>query len=159
MSIFLGVALILVVVSFAQTPDNQQTKPLFHKTITWSAGKNPVPWKTTVSTSDGQKYRLSLIPLWAVEGGIVAIEISLADSNKPERNLLGERNDEPQPFVVTVEELEAGIQKSKFGATRVFAVGTSKLGARIKDSQLGSGVGSCETCRNIRALKITFTIE
>jgi len=132
----------------------------FEKHVTWQAGKEPRVWETRISRPNGkERYRLALIPLWAVEGGIVGMEVLLADPKNPSHNLLGERqNDVPQPFVITVEELEAGIDKSQFGVARLFSVGPSTLRIEIKGSRLGKGVGDCGDCSNIQeiALDLTF---
>jgi hypothetical protein len=129
----------------------------FQKRVTWQAGSDPQPWETMVAGPTGKEhYRLALIPLWAVEGGIVAIEILVAHPEHPGDNLLGRRDtDAPQPFVITVEELESGINKSRFGATRVFKVGQAKLHVKIQGSRLGEGVGECSSCKNIQE----FTAE
>lgn len=145
----------------AQTRERQRSSSsAFHQVVTWNAGSDPVPWQAWVSAPNGSsRYRLSLVPLWAVEGGIVAIEVSVTDEKEPRTNLLGERDDKPQPFVITVEELEAGISNSTFGATRVFAVGGSKLKGHIRNSRLGRGVGNCSACDNIQALTVEFTLK
>jgi hypothetical protein len=124
----------------------------FQKRVAWQAGKEPRIWETAVVTPNGKEhYRLALVPLWAVEGGIVGIEILVARPEHPDDNLLGRReSDVPQPFVITVEELESGINKSRFGATRVFNVGRAKLQVEIQGSRLGEGVGECKSCKNIQ---------
>ena len=147
-SILLGVALVL---SCAYADSSEIW---FHKRVTWQAGREPKPWETVVVGPTGkERYRLAIIPLWAVEGGIIAIEILAAHPNHRDVNLLGERVfDTPQPFVITVEELDSGINKSRFGATRVFNVGQTKLQVKIQGSRLGRGVGDCESCKNIQEL-------
>jgi hypothetical protein len=107
-----------------------------------------------------ESYRLALVPLWAVEGGIVGMEFLVADPQKPSHNLLGERQTHvSQPFVITVEELEAGIDKSQFGATRRFNVGHSELRIEIKGSRLGEGVGECGDCKNIQEIAVELTFR
>jgi hypothetical protein len=119
----------------------------FQGRVTWQAGEEALPWEVAVASPNGREhYRLALVPLWAVEGGIVAIEIVVARPEHPNDNLLGERTDVPQPFVITVEELEAGINKSRFGAIRVFKVGRAKLRVQVKGSRLGPGLGECQRC-------------
>jgi hypothetical protein len=101
---------------------------------------------------------LALIPLWAVEGGIVGIEILVARPEHPDNNLLGQREtDLPQPFVITVEELESGINKSRFGATRNFKLDRTKLRVEIQASRFGEGVGECKNCKNIQELAADFS--
>jgi len=74
--------------------------------------------------------------------------------------LLGERyNDVVQPFVITVEQLERGIKRSKFGTTRSFRVGTSKFTIKVEGSRLGKGVGDCGTCPNIQELTVTLSLR
>src|SRR5262249_42375778 len=92
--------------------------PWFEKRVVWQTGKEPRVWDTAIRSPDGkERYRLALIPLWAVEGGIIGMEILVARPEHSDDNLLGQREtDVPQPFVITVEELESGISKSRFGA-------------------------------------------
>lgn len=91
------------------------------------------------------------------------MEILVADPVHPADNLLGKRDDSPQPFVIEVAELQHGIDRSRFGATRVFTVGQQTLRATIKGSRLGKGVGSgsiyCSRCRNIQEITVDFSIE
>lgn len=131
----------------------------FNQRVTWEAGLDPRPWETAVVSPTGKEhYRLALVPLWAVEGGIVAIEILVARPERPDHNLLGRRKSHvPQRFVLTVEELERGINKSRFGAIRVFHVGRVKLRVGIEGSRLGRGVGECEDCPNIQELTAQFS--
>jgi len=113
-----------------------------------------------VSRNGRDHYRLALVPLWAVEGGIVGIEILVARPEHPDANLLGEREtDVAQPFVVTVEELESGVNKSRFGTTRYFKLDHAKLRVEIKGSRLGEGVGDCNTCKNIQELTAEFVLK
>lgn len=113
----------------------------FQKRVTWQAGREPRVWETAIVSPNGKEhYRLALVPLWAVEGGIVGIEILVASPEHPDDNLLGRRETEvPQPFVITVEELESGINKSRFGASRVFNVNRAKLKVELLGSRLGEG--------------------
>ena len=133
----------------------------FQKRVTWQAGGGPRVWETAVVSPDGkERYRLALIPLWALEGGIVGIEILVASPEHPDDNLLGLREtDVPQPFVITVEELESGISKSRFGAARVFDMNRGKLKVKILGSRLGEGVGECTTCKNIQEITVAFSFE
>ena len=138
----------------------ESTAAWFHKRVVWQAGTGPRVWETSVVSPDGkQHYRLALIPLWAMEGGIAGIEILLARPEHPDDNLLGQREtDVPQPFVVTVEELERGINKSPCGATRDFKLDRTTLRVEIQGSRLGKGVGECPNCRNIQELTINFVL-
>lgn len=149
----LSVLLCLMLVS----ANAESTASWFHKRVVWQAGKGPRVWETSIVSPDGkQRYRLALIPLWAVEGGIVGIEILVARPEHPDDNLLGQREtDVPQPFIVTVEELESGINKSRFGATRNFKLDHTKLRVEIQGSLLGEGVGECKNCKNIQE----FTVD
>ena len=133
----------------------------FQKRVTWQAGTDPRVWESDVASPSGkQHYRLALVPLWAVEGGIVGIEILVSSPVHPDDNLLGRReNDVPQLFVITVEELENGINKSRFGAKRVFNVRRSKLRVEILSSRLSKAVGDCETCTNIQEFTAAFSFE
>jgi hypothetical protein len=138
---------------------NAQTRtPTFRQRVVWQAGEEPRVWDTTIGSPDGsERYRLALIPLWALEGGIVAMEILIARPEHPEDNLLGERQlNLAQPFVITVEELERGINKSRFGTRRDFKFQGVELRAEIQGSRLGEGVGDCRDCKNIQELTVDF---
>jgi len=138
----------------------ESTATWFHKRVVWQAGKEPRVWETKIVSPDGKEhFRLALIPLWAVEGGIVGIEILLARPEHPDDNLLGQRGtDVSQPFVVTVEELERGINKSRCGATRDFKLDRTTLRVKIQGSRLGEGAGECRNCKNIQKLTINFML-
>jgi len=151
-----GVSLLLLYLSVTSA-NAKSSVAWFQQRVNWQAGKEALPWEVAVASPDGkQHYRLALVPLWAVEGGIVAIEIVVARSEHPNVNLLGERKDIPQPFVITVEELEAGVSKSQFGATRVFRVGRAKLQVEIKGTRLGPGLGECQNCIQEFSAQILF---
>jgi hypothetical protein len=138
----------------------ESTATWFHKSVVWQAGKEPRVWETKIVSPDGKEhFRLALIPLWAVEGGIVGIEILVARPEHPDDNLLGQRDtDVSQPFVVTVEELERGINKSPRGATRDFKLDRTTLRVEIQGSRLGEGVGECRNCKNIQELTINLVL-
>jgi hypothetical protein len=138
--------------------DSESSASWFHKRVIWQAGKEPQVWETTIGSPDGKEhYRLALSPLWAVEGGILGIEILVARPEHPNDNLLGERKtDVPQPFVITVEELENGINESQFGPKRTFKLDHSTLRVEVQGSRLGEGVGECHNCKNIQELILDF---
>src|SRR5579862_2130146 len=93
----------------------------YHQRVTWQYGSEGCRWETSLENPNTKEhYTLALVPLWALEGGIIAMEISIANPAHPEDNLLGERNDSPQPFVIEVAELQRGIKRSRFGPTRTF---------------------------------------
>jgi hypothetical protein len=133
----------------------------FQKRVTWQAGGAPRVWETAIVSPDGKEhYRLAVVPLWAVEGGVVGIEILVANPERPDDNLLGRRDtDAPSPFVVTVEELESGINKSRFGAKRDFNLKRAKLRIEILGSRLGDAVGDCSSCKNIQEITAAFSFE
>ena len=139
-------------------------QPLFDHEVTWTYGKEGRQWKTTINNGSGRDaYDLILRPLWAVEGGVIALEIVVAHPEKPEANLLGERkNGVEYPFVITVEELETGLTKSKFGAVRTFNVDDMMMNVRIENFRLGKGVGSgstyCAQCRNLQDLSMRISV-
>lgn len=71
------------------------TQPLrpFAQTIDIPAGAQAEAWQAPLLDLGGhERFRVALIPLSAVEGGIVAFELSLTRRGKPENNLLGERS-------------------------------------------------------------------
>jgi hypothetical protein len=137
----------------------------FNQRVTWKYGKEGLAWKTTIKKSNGQaEYQLILQPLWAVEGGVVALEIVVARPKQPGVNLLGKReNGIEYPFVITVEELERGLAHSKFGTARKLQVDDIALNVKIERFRLGKGVGSgstyCSNCSNLQELSVWITAE
>lgn len=141
------------------------TETWFNQRVTWKYGKEGLEWKTVIRNAGGRgEYQLSLSPLWALEGGVIAMEIVVALPAQPNVNLLGDRqNDVQYPFVITVEELQKGIAKSKFGTVRNFQIGNIVLHVTIENYRLGRGVGSgstfCKDCRNIQELSTRIVVE
>ena len=137
----------------------------FNQRVTWKYGKEGLAWKTTIKEPNGQaEYQLVLQPLWAVEGGVVALEIVVARPKQPDVNLLGERkNGAEYPFVITVEELERGLALSKFGTIRKLQVDDIVLNIKFVRFRLGKGVGSgstyCSNCNNLQELSVWITLE
>jgi len=137
----------------------------FDQRVTWKYGNDGREWKTTIPSTEGhEKYQLVLQPLWALEGGVIALEVVLARPTKPDTNLLGEReNGREYPFVITVEELERGLAKTTFGAVRRLQAGNINLTMKIENFHLGKGVGSgstyCAKCRNLQELSLRILIE
>jgi hypothetical protein len=131
---------------------------LFRGRVTLQARNRPQVWETVVVSPNGKEHlRLALVPLWCVEGGIVAFEILVASPEQPDQNLLGVReNDVPQPFVITVEELESGINKSRFGANRAFKLRQGKLKIKILGSQLGNEGCECGNCIQELTAELSF---
>jgi len=91
-----------------------------------------------------------------MEGGIHAMEFRVTRRGDPERNLLGQRTGAPQPFVITVEDLEQGIEKSRFGAVRAFRLGTTRFRLAIEGSRLGPEACCSEACIQELALEISL---
>jgi hypothetical protein len=139
-------------------------QPLFDQRITWRCGKEGAAWKTTVADRAGKtEYELALQPLWAAEGGVIAMEIVVSLPSQPDKNLLGDRQNRVEyPFVITVDELTKGLAKSKFGTVRSFQADDLSLRVVIEGSRLGSGVGSgstfCPECPNIQELSIRISV-
>ena len=155
------VALFLLTVAPALAALNAHSnKVWYHERITWQAGSQSLPWETVVESPDGkERFRMALVPLWAVEGGIVAMQILVARPDQPNKNLLGERDtDGPMTFVITVDELQRGIKRSRFGSTRNFNLADAKLRVQILGSRLGKGVGECQDCPNIQEFTAMFSI-
>ncbi|MGA3054114.1 MAG: hypothetical protein ABSD63_07890 [Candidatus Korobacteraceae bacterium] len=158
LTLAVAVLIICIVPCFA-------TETWFNQRVTWKYGKEGLEWKTVLRNPRGQgEYQLVLTPLWAVEGGVVAVEIVIARPAQPNINLLGERqNGVEYPFVITVEELQKGVAKSKFGAVRNFQVESIVLRVNIESFRLGQGVGSgstfCEECKNIQELSMDISVE
>ncbi|HTX77817.1 MAG TPA: hypothetical protein VMD29_16530 [Terracidiphilus sp.] len=122
-------------------------------------------WKTTIKKPNGPaEYQLRLQPLWAVEGGVVALEVVVARQQQPNVNLLGGReNGVESPFVITVEELARGLAHSKFGTVRRLQVDDFAINLKIERFRLGKGVGSgstyCRDCSNLQELSMWITVE
>jgi hypothetical protein len=137
----------------------------FNQRVRWKYEKEGLAWKTTIKKPNGQaEYQLVLQPLWAVEGGVVALEIVVARPKHPDVNLLGEREKGIEyPFVITVEELDRGLAHSKFGAVRKLHVDDIALNVKIERFRLGKGVGSgstyCSNCSNLQELSMWITVE
>jgi hypothetical protein len=137
----------------------------FDQQVTWKYGKEGKEWKTVVKDPHGQGgYQLALWPLWALEGGVIAVEIAVTRPSAPNVNLLGDRqNGVEYPFVITVEELKKGVAKSKFGASRNFEVADIAVHVKIEGCRLGQGVGSlstfCKECPNIQELSTRISVE
>jgi hypothetical protein len=151
-----------VLICLAITSSNAESRSVwFQKHILWQAGNEPRVWETTIVSPNGKEhYRLALVPLWAVEGGIVGIEILVASPEHPDDNLLGQREmNLPQPFVITVEELEGGIKKSRFGSSRVFNVGRAKVHVEVEGSRLGEERGGCDRCKNIPGVRCKVVLR
>jgi hypothetical protein len=159
-----AVALTLAVVVLGTLPCFA-TETWFNQRVTWKYSKEGVEWKTVIRNLHGQgEYEMSLSPLWALEGGVVAVELVVARPARPNVNLLGERhNGIKYPFVITVEELQKGVAKSQFGAVRSFQIDNIVLHVTIEKSRLGRGVGSgstfCKDCRNIQELSTRILVE
>jgi hypothetical protein len=155
---FLRSLLVLLCLTIVSASSGSQTT-WFKKHVTWRGGTNPRVWEVPVSNPKGtESYRLAIIPLWAVEGGIVSIEFLVAPREHPDDNLLGKRaSDVAKPFVITVEELERGINQSQFVRTRVFDLGQTKFRIDVVSSRLGKGVGECSTCENIQEITVDLS--
>ena len=137
--------------------------PWYEERVAWQHGSEPVAWRRSIASPKGVQYQVALVPLWAVEGGIVAFEVAITGADESEHNLLGERDSAvPQAFVITVEDLAAGLPGSRFGATRSFKLKRpSKVLLRVQvvDHKLGSGQGNCRSCANIQALTAVVSLE
>lgn len=149
----------------AGSPESPAGDLWFSQEVEWKYGKEGSPWNTTIKNPNGaEEYLLALRPLWAVEGGVVALEIVLASPSQPDVNILGERkNGVASPFVITVGELQKGLAHSKFGARRHFRADDVVLEVKIERFRLGRGVGSrstyCADCKNLQELSMRITVE
>ena len=138
----------------------------WEQTIRWNVEVNADtgPWEFPVLDSEGhERFRVALIPLWAVEGGVTAFEIAVATVQNPRLNLLGERRlDVAQAIVIDVRDLERGIDTSKFGRRRSFDVpmgGGGRLDVTVRGARLGRGAGMCDRCPNIQELRVTVAVR
>ena len=119
------------------------TETWFSQRIAWKYGKEGLAWKTTINRPNGQEqYQLSLQPLGALEGGVVALDIVVARPGQPDVNILGKReNGVEYPFVITVKELKNGLVRSKFGAERKLLADDIALNIKIEHFRLGKRLG------------------
>ena len=133
----------------------------FNNRVTWKYGKDGQPWKTFIKEpNEKAEYQLVLRPLWAVEGGVLALEIAVVRPKQPDINLLGEReNGVEYPFVITVEELEQGLVHSKFGTLRKVEAEKITANIKIERFRLGKGVGDCSKCSNLQELSLWITLS
>jgi|SRR5690348_5824891 len=156
-------AIFLLVLFFSMSAFPQQT--LFNERVTWKYGKEGLPWSTTIpKPNGGGEYQLILRPLWAVEGGVLALEIVIARPSEPDVNILGQRKKgAASPFVIGVEELERGLRHSKFGARRVLQADDLVVDAKIEHFRLGQGVGSgstyCAKCKNLQEVTMWIVVK
>ncbi|MEO5819138.1 MAG: hypothetical protein ABIT71_01420 [Vicinamibacteraceae bacterium] len=139
---------------------------LSQQTVRWNISVNADtgPWETAVLDADGrERFRVSVIPLWAVEGGVTAFEIALTSADKPGVNLLGTRRmGEAAAFVIEAAELERGIGRSTFGSKRSFGIpgsGGNLLEVTVLSSRLGKAAGMCDQCPNVQELRATLAIR
>lgn len=132
-------------------------------------GGLPKEWRRSlVDTSGRKRFDLVLRPLIAVEGGTVSIEVVISTPGS-DRNLLGERpgfdercNCFPRKAtVLDVEEFKDGVEKSRLGRVRKFAIPSSSnvLILEIDEVVLGHGVGMCSPCDRIERLGGRVRIE
>ena len=156
---------ILVILVFCNVPSFAE-ETWFNQRVTWMYGKDGLAWKTTIKNPNGQgEYELTLQPLWAVEGGVVALEIVVARPRQPDVNILGERENGIEcPFVITVGELKRGLAHSKFGPVRAMQVDYDiALNVKIERFRIGNGVGSgstyCSNCKNLQELSMWVSVE
>jgi hypothetical protein len=159
------VLLALVAILVVSSAESFATETWFTQRIEWKYRKDGVAWKTTIKSPNGQReYQLALQPLWALEGGVVALEIVVARPGQPDTNILGKtENGVEYPFVITVKELENGLLHSKFGAVRNLEADGIALNVKIEHFRLGKGVGSgstyCSNCKNLQELSVWITVE
>jgi hypothetical protein len=157
--------LLSVLLAFQAVAPGARLVP-WEQTIRWNIVENAGtgPWESPIRDFDGhERFRLALIPLWAVEGGVTAFEIALATAENPRVNLLGERQlDGPQAIVIDVRDLKRGIARSKFGRRRSFDVpmgGDSRLEVTVLGARLGKGAGMCDKCANVQELRATVAVR
>jgi hypothetical protein len=158
----------LISVGLLGCAHGQALRP-FDQTVDIPAGAQAHTWEAPLVDLHGhERYRVALVPLWAVEGGIVSFEFVLIKPGQPDTNLLGERpgySEECQcypesPFVVDLESLGPEA-KRRYGASRRFAIPSSQqsLNLEIRQVSRGHGVGSCESCPRIERLTARVTVS
>jgi hypothetical protein len=115
-----------------------------------------------------ERYRVALVPLWAVEGGIVSFEVALTKPGEPDSNLLGERPGYSEkcqcypesPFVLDLDYLQVGAE-SRYGRIRRFALSSSRQWLTVEILQLfpGHSVGSCKSCPRIERMVARVSVS
>jgi hypothetical protein len=137
----------------------------WQQTIRWDIRVNADtgPWESAILDAAGrERYRVALIPLWAVEGGVTAFEIALTSLETPSVNLLGARRPgQDVAFVIEVSELKRGLGRSAFGSRRSFEIpggAGNMLEVSVLGSRLGKGAGICDQCPNVQELRATISI-
>jgi hypothetical protein len=161
----LACSLALLTILVVSGAESFAAETWFSQRIEWKYGKEGLAWKTNIKSPNGKtEYQLALQPLWALEGGVVAVEIVVARPGQPDANILGEReNGVEYPFVITVKELENGLEHSKFGVQRNLEADGIALNVKIEHFRLGKGVGSgstyCSKCKNLQELSVWITVE
>jgi hypothetical protein len=140
------------------------TETWFNQRVTWKYGKEGLEWKTVIRNPRGQgEYQLVLSPLWAVEGGVIAVEIVIAPG-AAECEFAGREGKWPRiPLRDNCRGTSKGVAKSKFGALRNFQVENIVLRVNIESfrrgRELGSGSGFCRECKNIQELSMRISVE
>jgi hypothetical protein len=148
------------------------TQPLrpFAQTIDIPAGAKAEGWQAPLLDLGGhERFRVALNPLSAVEGGIVAFELSLTRRTRPEHNLLGERSGYSEEchcypekaFVLDTAHLGTSVATSRFGVLRRFAVPSTDatLSLEVLEFIAGHGVGSCDSCPRIERLAARVSVS
>lgn len=160
------ICLFVISVTVALSCVHARDATWYQKRVTWQYGEDSGVWETTVASPDKGKhkqYRFGLLPLWAVEGGVIAMEIMVANPDHSDENLLGVRDNSPHPFVIEVKELRHGVNRSRFGGTHKFNLGEMNVVVKIMGVRLGKGVGSgatyCKDCDNIQEFTADFSFE
>lgn len=157
--------LISFVILFLSNGWSSAQEVWFNQRVTWRYGKEGAPWKTNIKSPDRERqYQLALLPLWALEGGVVGIEIVVARPQEPDVNLLGERKKGVEyPFVIMVGELERGLARSKFGKERTLHADDMILDVKVDRFRFGKGLGSgstyCSRCNNLRQISMWIAVR
>lgn len=89
----------------------------FNQQVKWTYGKEGVAWKTTIENPNSPaEYQLTLQPLWAVEGGVIALEVVLARPQQPDVNLLGERENEEAAVLLPFSDMGTDARRTRIGS-------------------------------------------
>ena len=133
-------------------------------------GGESFPNATPLLDADGQaRFHVAIIPLHAVEGGIVGFELVVVHSRDDQENLLGERSSFSEecrcypegPFDIDIAYVHEGVLKSRFGDVRTLPLPdhAGTLTWTIVDFASGQGVGSCPTCSNFKSIHTRVDIK
>ena len=161
MGLVVPIITLVMVASFALQSVTATTIVPLEKVVRWKSSDAKPP-ETLVKNGTGvPQYRIALVPLWRLEGGVVAIEIELTSPGDQSANRLGERKGkQPQAFVVELSDLQPG-STSPFGKTRTFSfpdLPQVYFRVEFRDTRLSKGAAGCASCQSIEQFTAVISV-